>query len=280
MSPLTRRQWEPERNRYRRAWRDRRDVMSLVLGRGLEVQKALVRALHAAGVPLLAGTDAPLTFVFPGWSLHRELALLVECGLSPYEALAAATVVPARALGIAADVGSVAVGRQADLLLVRGDPTADVGHAAKVAWVCVRGRWFDRAALDAMLEELAASYASFASQLGPIAAPLDAGDVDAAAKAFAAVADPDPALADFVESAVNEHGYRLLNEQKTDAAIAVFARNCELFPGAFNTWDSLGEAWMRKGDKDKAIAFYEKSLALNPGNANGAAMLRRLREDR
>jgi imidazolonepropionase-like amidohydrolase len=279
MSPLTRREWEPAHNRYRRSWTDRRDVIPLVLGRGLELQKCLVRAFHAASVPILTGTDAPLTFVYPGWSLHRELGLLVECGLTPYEALVAATVAPARVLRIADQIGTVAVGKQADLVLVRGDPTADVGNAAKVAGVFARGRWFDRPALDAMQRDLAKSYEPLARQLQQVGAPIDAGDVAGAADAFAALEQPDPLLATFVESQINERGYRLLNDKQVDAAIAVFTRNCELFPRAFNAWDSLGEAWMVKGDKVRAISSYEKSLELNPGNANGAAMLRRLRED-
>jgi tetratricopeptide (TPR) repeat protein len=277
MSPLTRRAWEPARNRYRRAWADRRDVMPLVLGAGLELQKQLVRAFHASGVPILAGTDAPLTYVFPGWSLHRELALLVGCGLSPYEALVAATAAPARVLGIADRVGTVAVGQEADLLLVRGDPTADVANATRIEGVFARGRWFDRKAIAALQAGLAAAYEPLARQLQQVAAPLDAGDIDRLATAFAALEAPDPLLARQVESEVNEHGYRLLNARDVDAAIAVFTRNCAMFPRAFNAWDSLGEAWMVKGDKARAIEYYEKSLALNPDNSNGTEMLRRLR---
>jgi imidazolonepropionase-like amidohydrolase len=278
MSPLTRRQWEPSRNRYRRFWSDRRDVISLVLAQGLAMQKRLVRGFHAAGVPILTGTDAPLTFVYPGWSLHRELALLVGCGLSPYDALVAATVAPARVLGIADRIGTVAIGKEADLVLVRGDPTADVVNAAKIASVFARGRWLDRSALDALLRDLAASYAPVAAQLRQIEAPLDAGDFAGVAKAFAAIGQPDPLLATFVENEMNEQGYRLLKSGKVDEAIVQFERARDLFPRSFNTWDSLGEAWMTRGDKDKAIACYEKSLELNPANANGTAMLKRLRE--
>jgi imidazolonepropionase-like amidohydrolase len=86
---------------------------------------AAVRELHAAGVPLLAGTDAPAPGSWNGASLHGELALLVQAGLSPSEALAAATSVPAAAFRLQ-DRGRIAPGRRADLLLVRGDPTRDV----------------------------------------------------------------------------------------------------------------------------------------------------------
>jgi imidazolonepropionase-like amidohydrolase len=96
---------------------------------------AAVRMLHAAGVPLLAGTDAPAPGSWNGASLHGELALLVEAGLSPTEALRAATSVPARTFGLD-DRGRIAAGLRADLLLVRGDPTRDITatRAIVAAW--------------------------------------------------------------------------------------------------------------------------------------------------
>jgi hypothetical protein len=95
---------------------------------------AATRALHAAGVPILAGTDAPNPGTAHGVSLHGELALLVAAGLSPAEALAAATAVPARHFGLE-DRGRIAPGRRADLLLVAGDPTTDVTATRAVAGV-------------------------------------------------------------------------------------------------------------------------------------------------
>jgi imidazolonepropionase-like amidohydrolase len=90
-----------------------------------EIAKAAVRALHAAGVTILAGTDAPNPDTSYGVSLHQELLLLTECGLSPEEALRAATSGPAREFGLI-DRGRIESGRRADLLLVKGDPTNDV----------------------------------------------------------------------------------------------------------------------------------------------------------
>jgi imidazolonepropionase-like amidohydrolase len=84
-----------------------------------------VRQLKAAGVPILAGTDAPNPGTAHGVSLHRELELLVAAGLSPTEALTAATSIPARTFGLK-DRGRIAPGLRADLVLVKGDPTQDV----------------------------------------------------------------------------------------------------------------------------------------------------------
>ncbi len=81
---------------------------------------------------------------------------------------------------------------------------------------------------------------------------------------------------DFSEGELNRLGYQLLQGRKHDEAIQIFKLNVEAYPQAFNTYDSLGEAYMVAGNKDLAIANYKKSLELNPKNDNGTAMLKRL----
>ncbi|MEM8484897.1 MAG: serine hydrolase [Bacteroidota bacterium] len=78
---------------------------------------------------------------------------------------------------------------------------------------------------------------------------------------------------DFSEQGMNGLGYALLQQDKVDAAVAMFTLNTETYPDAFNTWDSLGEAYMERGDHEKAIAHYEKSLTLNPRNENAKEKL-------
>ncbi len=97
-----------------------------------------IQVLHAAGVPLLAGTDAPNPGTSHGVSMHGELELLVAAGLSPVEALAAATSAPARAFGLR-DRGRVVPGLRADLLLVTGDPTHDVRSTRRIVAVWKQG---------------------------------------------------------------------------------------------------------------------------------------------
>jgi predicted amidohydrolase YtcJ len=92
---------------------------------GTTQAEANVRLLANAGVTLLAGTDAPNPGTVYGESLHRELELLVRCGLSPTRALSAATALPARVFGLT-DRGRIAPGKQADLLLVTGDPLTNI----------------------------------------------------------------------------------------------------------------------------------------------------------
>jgi imidazolonepropionase-like amidohydrolase len=113
-----------------------------------EYAQGAVRALHAAGLPILAGTDAPNPGTGYGASLHEELLLLTQCGLSPTEALRAATSEPARQFGLV-DRGRIEVGRRADLLLVRGDPTTDILKTHDIIKVWKAGVRIDREAIAA-----------------------------------------------------------------------------------------------------------------------------------
>ncbi len=106
-----------------------------------------VAALHAAGVDVLAGTDAGNPGTAHGASMHGELALLVRAGLSPVEALAAATSVPARRFGLD-DRGRIAPGLRADLLLVEGDPTADIDATRAIAGIWKNGHAVARPRVD------------------------------------------------------------------------------------------------------------------------------------
>jgi imidazolonepropionase-like amidohydrolase len=101
-----------------------------------------VRVLHAAGVPLLVGTDSPLPGIFPGSSYHVELTLLAQAGVPNGELLLGATSRAADVLGL--DAGRIAAGATADLVLVRGDPVADIAAAAAIEMVLARGRILER----------------------------------------------------------------------------------------------------------------------------------------
>jgi imidazolonepropionase-like amidohydrolase len=101
-------------------------------------------------VRLRAGTDALNPCVVPGFSLHDELRNLVGAGLTPYEALRTATVNAAEFLG--ATSGVLAVGRQADLILVNGDPLKDVKNASLRVGVMLRGQWLEEDELRQMLD--------------------------------------------------------------------------------------------------------------------------------
>lgn len=118
---------------------------------------AVVGAMRKAGVALLAGTDTPNPYCFPGFSLHDELGLLVQAGLTPMEALQAATRNPAQYLGRSKELGTVEAGKIADLVLLDANPLADIGNTRRVAAVVVGGKLLRRAALRAMLEKVEAA---------------------------------------------------------------------------------------------------------------------------
>src|SRR5262249_61100418 len=109
----------------------------------------IVRALVAAGGRVVAGTDGPNPFVVPGFGLHRELENLVAAGLTPYQALRAATADAAELLGHGGEVGVVAKDARADLLLLDRDPLSDIRNVARIAGVMVRGHWLHPPALHA-----------------------------------------------------------------------------------------------------------------------------------
>jgi hypothetical protein len=111
----------------------------------------LTHDAYRAGVPVMVGTDAGDSFIFPGSSVHDELRELVSAEFSPAEALRAATLSGAEYLGRAGDLGTVQPGRLADLVLLDADPLADVANAGRIRAVILNGRLFDRAALDSML---------------------------------------------------------------------------------------------------------------------------------
>lgn len=115
----------------------------------------IVDAMNRAGVPIVAGTDSAWgnPFTYAGFSLHDELALLVRAGLTPAEALQTATINPARFLGMEKELGSVETGKIADLVLLDADPFRDIRNTTRISGVFLSGKYFDRAALDKLLNE-------------------------------------------------------------------------------------------------------------------------------
>ncbi|MEM7054433.1 MAG: amidohydrolase family protein [Pseudomonadota bacterium] len=123
------------------------------LGRFVDMRRKLIAALHEADAGLLLGADAPQIMNVPGDSTHHELALLVASGLAPAEALATGTTKVAHFLDQPAHA-CLAPGCVADLVLLQANPLENIDHTRAIAGVMRAGRWFDRAALDAMLADI------------------------------------------------------------------------------------------------------------------------------
>jgi imidazolonepropionase-like amidohydrolase len=118
---------------------ERSDLMEKVF----EKDVAIVGALHRAGIPIVAGTDQTV----PGHSLHREIELYVQAGFTPMEAIQAATLVPARVMGLEKELGTVEVGKRADLIVIDGDPLADIRNTRNVELTITGGKMYNAADL-------------------------------------------------------------------------------------------------------------------------------------
>jgi hypothetical protein len=148
--PAIRRNWEE--GMTSETGRTVRSILSPIV----PLQAENARLLNEAGVLLLAATDVGIPMLVPGLSLHEELVLLVDAGLTPLEALRTATLNPARVLGLADSLGTIEVGKLADLVLVEADPLADISNTQQIRAVLANGRLFRRADLDQLLTEIAA----------------------------------------------------------------------------------------------------------------------------
>jgi imidazolonepropionase-like amidohydrolase len=156
------------------AWKDRtwpmftKDILkdmdtdpAPIRERFVQMELEIVDQMHRAGVPFLAGTDTAAGFhVFPGFSLHEELAFFVKAGFTPMEALQTATRNPAQFLGRLEDFGTVEAGKIADLVLLDANPLDDIHNTQKIDGVVLAGRFFSRKELEEMLQRIQAAAAA------------------------------------------------------------------------------------------------------------------------
>jgi imidazolonepropionase-like amidohydrolase len=295
LAPWLRATLEPALNRYQNRYSPEELARMHV---SFALQKKLVLALARAEVPLLTGSDATCIGPVAGVSIHEELAELVGAGLTPLEALRAATVAPARHLDRSGGSGTLRVGQRADLVLLAADPLADIRHTRRIAGVMAAGRWLDKARLAAEVEAIPAAHLAERDELEALLegdpreadaflAARDPMGFLAGAALFHVVTEqgfarfrslierlrtsaPESAVAG--EEALNGLGYQLLLAGRVSEALDVFRANTEDFPRSANTFDSLGEALAKSGQPDEAVEAYTKALAVDPGylNAEGA----------
>ena len=156
------------------AWKDRtwpmftRDIIKDMDTDPLPIRKRFVQmelemtlAMHRAGVPFMAGTDtAAGGHIFPGFSLHDEMALFVDAGLTPMEALQTATRNPAQFMGRTSEMGTIEKDKIADLVLLDANPLDDIHNTRKIHAVVLNGRYLSRADLDEMLKQVEAAAAA------------------------------------------------------------------------------------------------------------------------
>ena len=122
------------------------------------LRRQILQALHRGGARIALGTDSPQVFNVPGFAVHHEMAFYVELGMTPYQVLELATRWPAEYFGATDDVGTVAEGRRADLILLTASPLENIGNLSQRAGVMLNGRWFSEEEIQRRLEDIALFY--------------------------------------------------------------------------------------------------------------------------
>ena len=293
MAPSMREKLEPARNTYANRF-DRAVIPGLAVS--YEFQRQLVKALHEGGVPILAGTDASWLGV-PGFCLIEEIEIFQDLGFTPYAALKTATVDPARLLKKEGEFGTIAPGKRADLVLTRENPLEDVRRLRQLEGVMVAGRWIPDEERRSLLRGVPESYRTTMAGLardaesnpkaldaylqandplgevgnGVLMSVLEARGAAGLTRMLESVQRADPQSRLVSEETVNEFGYALLGRKQTDAAIAVFQLNTEMYPKSANAWDSLAEACLAAGQKERGRQLYAKALEIEPDYPNAKA---------
>jgi imidazolonepropionase-like amidohydrolase len=291
VAPWTLANYQPDHDGYKKGFGpDKYQILRDTLA----IQRKLLKALSDAGVPLMTGTDATEVGPISGFGLHHELQEFVNDGLTPYEALKAATMTPAQYLRGAGEFGTVTAGKRADLVLLAANPLADISNAQKIEGVIVRGRWLPESELNHDLQQVPEKYRQECAQvetmlrenppgairyfgehdplgllqrftISVVAANEGREDLVRMLERLRA-ADPKAQLVS--EQGINALGYDLLGKKLYPQAIAVLETNTRNFPKSANTFDSLAEAYADSGDISSAITNYEHALGVDPTYAN------------
>jgi tetratricopeptide (TPR) repeat protein len=229
------------------------------------------------GIPIVAGTDSGPSFIAaaPGFALHDELQAIAGCGYTPYEALTAATrdasKVVAKMTG-RDEFGTVEEGKRADLLLLADNPLQDLAAARNPLGVMTAGVWLPRPELDRLMQVKR-----------KLATPILREAAKKTASAAAVIAEYTKLCGEnryndyyMSEGVLITLGYDFLQAGKIDEAIEIFKFNCQEYPFSANVYDSLAEAYIKKGDKAAAIAAYRKALAMDPNFESSIKALQEL----
>jgi hypothetical protein len=235
----------------------------------LERFRKLLREFNKAGVPILVGTDTE-TFGFPGQSAQLEMFALADAGLTPYEALRAASThagaFVSRVVAPAERFGTLAPGQRADIVLLRGNPLDDLHNIGKVAGVLARGRWYPEARLRAMRDSVArrtAAQRQFVERFDSLI--VKAKDMRTAANELRAFVGEHPSAKPFAELVWEGYG-RLSIARDPVASIEIRELQAAAYPTSVAAENSLGRAYLIRGDTATALRHFVRARDLVADN--------------
>jgi tetratricopeptide (TPR) repeat protein len=159
--------------------------------------------------------------------------------------------------------------------LLDANPLEDINNTRKISAVVVGGKCYAKTSLDEMLVRIE-TFADQKSIAETLLQTINEKDLQSAITQYHELKTTRFDFYDFRESELNTLGYQLLRMNKILEAIEIFKLNVEAYPQSSNVYDSLGEAYMVKCDRDQAIMNYEKSLELDPNNSDSVEMLKKL----
>lgn len=271
LSPATYQEMQPQNNRY--ASRPNPDQFRANTERGIDVLTRFTMALDTRGVPLLAGTDAPI-MCFPGRCLIQDLELLHEAGLSNFATLRTATANAGRFVSERMHrperIGTIAIGGRADLLLLGANPIQSLAALNDVRGVMIAGRYRTRAEIVAERNMLRPRLARAHAQVDEYERLLAAGDIDAVTGFLAA----QPAEAPFLNmNVVIFDALQLEQDSKRGEAMALLVSALPQWPRGHGAWNELGRIRAESGDASGAREAYERALEIAPLNGVASAGL-------
>ncbi len=260
----------------------RREIENFII-RGqwkYNLMQELTRAFQEAGILQVVGTDASVTGLFPGKSVHRELTELVKAGLSNYDVLSIGTRNAGDFIRKYIDdehrFGQIKEGYRADLLLLADNPLEDVRNARKPSAVVVNGRWIESSVLEQSRSDLAARFSQMNEVVSQVDLALKDEDAVSVLRDLRKAYQNDDELVGIVRSRINSVGYTAAFADDLERAQVVLELATEVFPESANAWDSLAEIHLEQGHREKAIELYRKALEVDPDFSNAADQLEKI----